>query len=270
MNSSDFRAITRDGRLKQDPTVAPDGHSLIYALQETPALLRLMRLDLRTGRIEPLHPAANTSEYELSYAADGSAYAFVQNRGNLSLSLVIRDANTKQDYAFTPGGGFAGLRRPAFHPDGKRIALSVPMPNGGQSIITVNRRGEDRQPLIEGAINTSPAWSPDGKSLALISSRSGTLELYLWDATTKALTLLKTPVGLKQRPTWSPDGKWIAFTINREGIYRIARIRPDGKDFAILTQESERDDYPCFLPNQPALLYVRLLRGRTDIVQLPL
>ncbi|PWT91894.1 MAG: S9 family peptidase [Acidobacteria bacterium] len=55
------------------------------------------------------------------------------------------------------------------------------------------------------------AWSPDGKSIAFESKRSGTSQIWLMNPVTgeaREFTNISTEA---TSPVWSPDGKWIAF-----------------------------------------------------------
>src|SRR5690606_30219948 len=63
-----------------------------------------------------------------------------------------------------------------------------------------------------------PAWSPDGKSIVLVSNRSDDPDfnldaddLYLLPASGGELQKISTPFGGKAMPVFSPDGKWIAY-----------------------------------------------------------
>ena len=59
---------------------------------------------------------------------------------------------------------------------------------------------------------SSPAFSPDGKWIAFISSRDGDDNLYVISASggeARRLTNISTGVS---GPLWSPDGKWVTFT----------------------------------------------------------
>ena len=105
--------LTTDGRVKRDPVfLNPQGTELLYALLEKPNQLRLMKLSLVNRTSTPLHPTETRSEFEPTVSADGRYLAFVQNRGNLSLALVIQDLVENQTSEVPPGGGFSGPRSP--------------------------------------------------------------------------------------------------------------------------------------------------------------
>jgi len=108
-------------------------------------------------------------------------------------------------------------------------------------------------------INGAPAWSPDGKKLALtLSGNNGNLDIYLLDLGTQALTRLTEDPGIDTEAAFAPDGSAIYFTSDRSGspqVYKLAlgggdrprrvtfqgtynarpRVSPDGKQLAVLT-----------------------------------
>jgi TolB protein len=59
--------------------------------------------------------------------------------------------------------------------------------------------------------NMSPAPSPDGRKVAMILSKSGSVDLYVADADGSDLKRLTTSKDDESAPCWSPDGKWICF-----------------------------------------------------------
>lgn len=73
--------------------------------------------------------------------------------------------------------------------------------------------------LVRALTNTSasaertPAWSPDGRSIAYFSDRTGEYELTVRnaDGTGEEKTLTKLGPGFRYSPFWSPDSKQIAF-----------------------------------------------------------
>ncbi len=64
----------------------------------------------------------------------------------------------------------------------------------------------------------SPAWSPDGKSLAYVSFEDHLPSIYVQALATGARRVVSAKAGVNQAPAWSPDGKKLALTLsNRSG-----------------------------------------------------
>ncbi|HKL34072.1 MAG TPA: PDZ domain-containing protein [Tangfeifania sp.] len=74
-----------------------------------------------------------------------------------------------------------------------------------------------------GAFDQSPAWSPNGKTVAYWSDKSGEYELYLQDSEGKeeAEKLTNRKKGFGYTPYWSPDSKKIAFIDETNTIFII-------------------------------------------------
>ncbi len=73
--------------------------------------------------------------------------------------------------------------------------------------------------LTNGGSDTAPRWSPDGRTIAFLSKRSGENQLWLipvGGGEAQRLTYTKGAVGT---PVWSPNGRAIAFA---------AKVGPDG------------------------------------------
>jgi Tol biopolymer transport system component len=264
MASSKEQRLTNDGRMKMDPVFIKDGAELIYTVQESPTQMSLMRLKLADGSSERLHPDATTAEFEATFAPDGRFYAFVQSKANLNLKLIIRDTKQGQENVFDPGGGFAGMRRPSFAPDGSRVVFSIPA-NNGQQIHSVNNQGGDRKELTKSSFNSWPAYSPDGKHIAFGSSRDGDYEIYVMAADGGQPRRLTNSPGLDMRPAWSPDGTELAFTSNRDGNYEIYVMKADGSGVRRLTDNPERDDYATWHPDGKRVAFVSERSGKVDI-----
>lgn len=80
-----------------------------------------------------------------------------------------------------------------------------------------------------GAFDHNPAWSPDGKTIAYWSDRSGEYEIYLQDSESKNAPrkLTSRGKGFGYSLHWSPDSKWIAF-IDQTGTISVIDAA-DGK-----------------------------------------
>lgn len=266
MNSSDPVRLTTDGAAKFDPIVLATG-DIVYSVLETAVQTRIIRLRPGAAPVK-LHPDATTSEFEATFTADGAHYAFVQSRGNLNLKLVIREAATGKDAVFDPGGGFAGVRRPSFHPAGGRVCFGIPAPTG-QEIASVGRDGKDRRTLTTGAINNWPAYAPDGARIAFCSSRDGTFDLYVMNADGAGVRRVAELDGMQLRPAWAPDGRRLAFTWNRGGRYEVWAVNADGTGLACLAAAAERSDYPAWAADGRSVVFVGERGGAFDLYRAP-
>ncbi len=108
---------------------------------------------------------------------------------------------------------------PDISPDGSQIVFTREwtdtMKDQSQgNLWLVASNGDRPRELTQGAWRDSaPTWSPDGKRIAFISTRSGTPQIHVMWADTHEVTQLThldyTPSGLR----WSPDSRQIAFNM---------------------------------------------------------
>ena len=111
-------------------------------------------------------------------------------------------------------------------PDAKWVAYTVATPDmdanrNVTNIWMVSTTGGAPQQLTQSGHDSSPVWSPDGKTIAFLSSRGGDSQVYLLSlegGEAQRLTKLSTGADIAK---WSPDGKTIAFT---------SSVYPDCKD----------------------------------------
>ena len=107
---------------------------------------------------------------------------------------------------------------PQISPDGRDVAYTVGTTDMDTNRIAHNiwvvstAPGSQPRQLTQSGHDTRPQWSPDGKSIAFLSSREGPPQVYVMRAqggNAKKITSLSTGADNEK---WSPDGRWLAFT----------------------------------------------------------
>jgi Tol biopolymer transport system component/imidazolonepropionase-like amidohydrolase len=136
---------------------------------------------------------------------------------------VTRAANNyvrrKRDFTSIAPRQALGIVHPVISPDGKQIAFAAlgdiyVMPVGGKPVNLTK----------DAALDTEPAWSPDGTQLAYSSDKdSEHLQLWIRDMKSGASRRVTNLTTQPQGAAWSPDGTRIAF-FNVDGMWRVAEM----------------------------------------------
>src|SRR6516162_5270020 len=112
---------------------------------------------------------------------------------------------------------FQRVSEPQISPDGAVVVYTVTTPDRAgdksiQNIWIVPTAGGAARQLTASGKDSGARWSPDGKRLALISSRDGDNAVYLIPLSGGEPSRLTTLSGGADNIVWSPDSKWLAFT----------------------------------------------------------
>jgi len=135
------------------------------------------------------------------------------------------------------------LFEPSLSPDGKTVVFvshgdlwTAPAAGGVARILVADPAAESR-----------PLFSPDGTSLAFISTRSGNGDIYVLDLQNGQTHRLTYDDGLDALDSWSRDGKWIYFSSNGRsgdtGANDIFRIAEAGGTPMMVTDERMLNEY---------------------------
>jgi TolB protein len=205
-----------------------------------------------------------------------------------AMTVVIADADGSNEHALVPTNGLE--YSPSFSADGQWVVYTADR-EGQADIYRIHPDGTGQQQLTDdAAFDDQGALSPDGKTLAFVSTRGGgTANIWLMDVGSKRYTNLTKHSSGNFRPSWSPDGRWIAFASDRDvpiayypgqwehlqstGLYVI---QPDGKGLRRLTRKDGVAGSPSWSSDGTKVLYyetdevgaylAKTARGRTEVV----
>lgn len=99
------------------------------------------------------------------------------------------------------------------------------------------------------AMDTRPAWSPDGMSIAFTSNRDGINEIYVMDANGSNVKRLTNNMAEDANPAWSPDGRTLLFESERDGNREVYVMNADGGNQIRLTRNNAADVTPSWSPD---------------------
>jgi dipeptidyl aminopeptidase/acylaminoacyl peptidase len=109
-------------------------------------------------------------------------------------------------------------------------------------------------------------WSPDGKSIAYISSQSGQSEIWVIDSAGGSSRRITSTGAQKKDLHWSKDGKWIAYVaIQPGGMGDIEIASPNEGTTINLTETAADDRNPTWSPDSREIAFTETDRVRTRI-----
>lgn len=196
-----------------------------------------------------------------TWSPSGKQIGFVRDG-----QIFVVDADGKHERRLTkrnpPGLHWPG-RFPAWSRDGTRIAFT-----GTRDVFTVALATRKLNLLTHSQhswiANFAPAYSPDGKTIALSHSTDAfNSDIFLMSPNGRNLRRLTrsqgtdgTP-GEETMPAWSPDGRTIVFVSNRDGNFELYAIDRNGRNERRITNTPRSDEEsPRFSRDGKRLLYV--------------
>ena len=115
----------------------------------------------------------------------------------------------------------------------------------------------------------SPVFSPDGRSVAFISQRSGDMEVWICDPDgsnpSQLTSFRKTFVW---GPSWSPNGQSVGFWI-QEGKSNVHVVGRGGGAPQRVTTEKTNDEFPFWSPDGRWLYFNSDRTGHHEIWKMP-
>jgi Tol biopolymer transport system component len=211
--------LTFAGGVELQPTVSPDGRSIVYVAFEDGARLYYRRVGGETSIALTPDDARGWSP---AFSPDGESVAYRSNGGIFVMGATGESMRRLTDFGFNP----------SWSPDGKSILVATeailnPFGRGSRSqlwridVATGERTRLDQ----DGDDIVQPRSSPGGHRIAYwgLPVGTGRRVLYTMPAEGGDPIALTDDDAINWNPVWSPDGAFLYFLSDRGGIMNVWR-----------------------------------------------
>ena len=242
-----FRQLTFSGNVV-DAVISPDGKFIAH-VDDGPQGTSLRLMVVANGGDTQVVPAGPGCCSSPSFSPDGSTLSYVQNRRLEMIPVLGGAAQTIADPSCSGAG---------FSPDGKNIAYVVPA--GNNTLMVAHADGTGARPLHDAAAGSgytsqcygrignashSPAWSPDGKWIALPraeQSQVGHVELV--DAQDGHAVDIGPNIWFAFNLNWMPKGRDLIFSGSIPGgaVSQVWRMQYPSGQLTTLTSDLQGYD----------------------------
>jgi Tol biopolymer transport system component/tRNA A-37 threonylcarbamoyl transferase component Bud32 len=203
--------------------LSPDGSAVALEILRPADAANLSRIWVKRlgGGPTQLVTSENRSSYEPTWTPDGRDLLFDSDEGAAIYRQRADGSGSAERVAVVPNGAL-GM---ALHKDGKTLVVRGDAVAGRRQLLKV-RLGTDSLPtplLATAGDEVYPAFSPNGRWIAYVSSETGRAEVYVRPFPDVDSRKLQISTGGGAAPRWNPAGGEL-FYISGAGDMMAARV----------------------------------------------
>ncbi len=158
---------------------------------------------------------------------------------------------------------------PVWSPDGRSLAY-VSFEEKKPIVYLQALSGSRRAVAAFPGNNSAPAFSPDGRRMAVALSRDGLTQIYFINTDGTGLKRFTQSYGIDTEPCFTADGQWVYFTSDRGGTPQIYRQPVEGGAAERVTFGSNYAISPAVSPDGTHLAYISRIENRYRVAVMDL
>jgi serine/threonine protein kinase len=222
----DAVVISKEGQTNWNPVWSPNGKYL-YFISDRAGNMGFWRVGINDGNGQPAgEPEAvvTPSKFNrhLAFSADGKKMIYVQSdfRSNIQAIAFDAAAELTKGEPFWITTGDRVVSRPDMSPDGKFFVTRLPRRTQDDIALIIRETGEIKDLTDDEPFDRFPRFSPDSKTIAFISDRSGNHEIWTINADgTDLKQITRGNFSGVSFPHWSPDGTRMLFRADNKNFF---------------------------------------------------
>jgi TolB protein len=151
------------------------------------------------------------------------------------------------------------------------VAVDGPIAARRYRLLVADADGSDPRVVVQsGEPLMSPAWSPDGRSLAYVSFEGGVSSVYVQELASGQRVRVSARSGINGAPAFSPDGRRMALTLSRrDGNVDVYLLTLANQQLARLTDSPAIDTEPAWSPDGSQIYFTSDRGGSPQIYRVP-